>query len=56
VPGWIQTRLQQDRLEDETDFVQLGSEAETELLTLDVREEQTSSWMMFPERYKFISF
>jgi hypothetical protein len=47
--------VQKNVVEDETDFVQLGQNTETEFLTMRMGLPEDSAWTVYPEKYKFIS-
>ena len=50
-PSWIWTKLVQNLLADETNFIQLGNADEVEFVTLDFESPRPSSMTVWPDQF-----
>ena len=53
-PTFIDTHIQINELDDETDYLQLGQSKATEFFEYYMNPPAPSAWQFFPERYKII--
>ena len=59
-PSWLQTLVQANELQDETEYLQLGFETQTDFFTHNKENIYASAWVEHPTRnstglYKFVS-
>ena len=55
-PNWFGGKLRRDQLEDEADYIKLGSSDPVDYLSFIVNKPQISAWTTFPKKYKYTSF
>ena len=56
LPVFVNSAIQLNEMEDETDFLQLGQVTEKQFYQLKVNGLEPSAMKNFPDSFKFISF